>query len=227
MSDIPALPATTCRCPALLFCILMQPKFLYFDLGKVLVNFSTDQMLRQVGAVAGVGADEVRATVFAGGLMREFESGRLSDREFHEAFCTAIGRRPDFDALAAAASDIFDLNTPMLPLVAQLRQAGYRMGILSNTCVTHWEYCRRHYRIVADGFDVHALSFRIGAVKPEAAIFRAAAELAGVASEEIFFVDDIAEHVAGARAVGFDAVQFTGVGPLSADLRRRGVRCNY
>jgi glucose-1-phosphatase len=205
----------------------MQPKFLYFDLGKVLVNFSTDQMLRQIGAVAGVGAEEVRAAVFAGGLMREFESGRLSDREFYEAFCTAISRRPDFDALAAAASEIFELNWPILPLVAQLRQAGYRMGILSNTCATHWEYCRRKYRTVADGFDVYALSFRIGAVKPTAAIFRAAAELAGVAPDEIFFVDDIAEHVVGARAVGFDAEQFTGVGKLAVDLHRRGIRCNY
>ena len=154
----------------------MQPKFLYFDLGKVLVNFSVDQMLRQIGAVAGVAAEEVRAAVFGNGLMRQHESGRLSDRQFYEAFCAATGRRPDYHALAATASEIFELSRPMLPLVAQLGQAGYRLGILSNTCSTHWEYCRRRYRIVAEGFEVYALSYRIGAVKPEAAIFRAAAE---------------------------------------------------
>ena len=205
----------------------MQPKFLYFDLGKVLVNFSVDQMLRQMGAVAGIAAEEVRAALFGNGLMRQHESGRLSDRQFYEAFCAATGKRPDFHALAAAASEIFELNRPMLPLVAQLGQAGYRMGILSNTCSTHWEYCLRRYRIVAEGFDVYALSYRIGAVKPEAAIFRAAADLAGVRPEEIFFVDDMAEHVARARAVGFDAVQFTTAAALAAELRRRGVRFNY
>jgi glucose-1-phosphatase len=205
----------------------MQPKFFYFDLGKVLVNFSTDQMVGQIGAVAGITVEETRAALFGNGLMRQHESGRISDREFYEAFCTATGRRPDFDALAAAASEIFELNLPVLPLVAQLRQAGYRLGVLSNTCSTHWEYCRRRYRIVAEGFDVYALSFRIGAVKPEAAIFRAAAELAGVGPEEIFFVDDMAEHVAGARAAGFDAVQFTAAEALAAELRCRGVRCNY
>ena len=205
----------------------MQPKFLYFDLGKVLVDFSVDQMFRQIGAVAGIDAREVEAAVFDGGLMRRYESGRLSDREFYEVFCDATGARPDFDALAAAASEIFELNLPMLPLVAQLRQAGYPMGILSNTCATHWQYCMRHYPTILGTFGVHALSFRLGAVKPEAAIFHAAAELAGAEPQEIFFVDDLAEHVAGARAVGFDAVQFTSASALAGELRGRGIRFNY
>jgi FMN phosphatase YigB (HAD superfamily) len=205
----------------------MQPKFLYFDLGKVLVDFSYDQMLAQIGGVAGIDAETVRAVIFDGELLPQFESGRLSAAEFYEAFCTAIGSRPDFAALATAASAIFALNLPMLPLVSQLQQAGYRMGILSNTCVLHWDYCLGQYRIVAEGFSVHALSFRIGAVKPEAAIFHAAAELAGVRPEEIFYVDDMPQHVAGARSVGFDAVQYTTTTALADELRRRGVRWNY
>ena len=115
----------------------------------------------------------------------------------------------------------------MLPIVAQLRQAGYPLGILSNTCEIHWEYCRRQYRILSEGFAVHALSYKIGAVKPDAAIFQAAAKLAGHRPEEIFFVDDIAGHVAGARAAGFDAVQFTSAEALANDLRQRGIRFNY
>ena len=205
----------------------MQPKFLYFDLGRVLVNFDVDQMLRQVGAVAGVGPEDVRAALFDGGLMRQYETGRLASRDFYEAFCAALGSRPDYDALAAATADIFELNLPVLPLAAQLRQAGYPMGILSNTSEIHWEHCFSRYRIVADAFAVHALSYRLGAMKPDAAIFRAAAKLAGCRPEEIFFVDDLAEHVAGARAVGFDAVQFTSAEALSADLRQRGIRFNY
>lgn len=205
----------------------MQSKFLYFDLGKVLVNFSTEQMLRQIGAVAGIDPQEVRGVLFAEGVMRQHESGRLSQRELYETFCAATGTRADYSALVAAAADIFELNWPVLPIAAQLGQAGYRMGILSNTGPVHWEHCRLRYRIVADGFEVHALSYEIGSLKPAAAIFRAAAELAGVSPEEIFFVDDMAEHVAGAQAVGWDAVQFTTAETLAAELRRRGLRFNY
>ena len=85
----------------------------------------------------------------------------------------------------------------------------------------------RKYRFLTDGFRVHALSYKIGAVKPEASIFQAAAEMAGYRPEEIFFVDDIAGHVAGARAAGFDAVQFTTAESMAADLRQRGIRFNY
>ena len=205
----------------------MQPKFLYFDLGKVLVNFSVERMLRQIGEVAGISADQVRGGLFNAELLRGHEIGRLSSRQFYEAFCAATGTRPDFDRLILAAAEIFELNLPVLPIVAQLRQAGYPMGILSNTCETHWEYCWRHYQSVLEGFRVCALSYKIGAVKPDAEIFLAAAKLADCQPEEIFFVDDIAGHVAGARAVGFDAVQFTSAESLANDLRQRGLRFNY
>jgi glucose-1-phosphatase len=205
----------------------MQPKFLYFDLGKVLINFSVERMLGQMAAVAGAAVEQVRNVIFDGRLIHELEAGRLTSRQFYEAFCTAIARRPDLDRLVAAAAEIFDLNLPVLPITAQLGQAGYPLGILSNTCEIHWEYCWREYRFLLEGFRVHALSYKIGAVKPDAAIFQAAAEMAGYRPEEIFFVDDIAGHVAGARAAGLDAVQFTTAETLANDLRQRGIRFNY
>jgi glucose-1-phosphatase len=205
----------------------MQPKFLYFDLGKVLVNFSVERLLAQMAAAAGATAEQVREVLMGGKLMREHEMGRLSTRQFFEAFCGATCTRPDYDQLVAAAAEIFDLNWPVVPIVAQLRQAGYPLGILSNTCETHWEYCRRHYRLVSEGFDVYALSYKLGAMKPDAAIFHAAADLAGYRPEEVFFVDDTPGHVAGAKAAGFDAVQFTSAEALANDLRQRGIRFNY
>ena len=71
------------------------------------------------------------------------------------------------------------------------------------------------------------MSCQVRAAKPDAAIFQAAAELAGVPPEEIFFTDDLAEHVAGAREAGFDAVQYTSTPRLVAELRDRGLRFNY
>ena len=71
------------------------------------------------------------------------------------------------------------------------------------------------------------MSFEIGALKPDAAIFCKAVELAGCRPEEVFYVDDIAGHVAGARAVGFDAVQYTTTLELVRELRNRGVEFNY
>jgi HAD superfamily hydrolase (TIGR01549 family) len=109
-----------------------------------------------------------------------------------------------------------------------LEDAGLRLGILSNTSPCHWEFLlRQDYGILPRCFKVHALSFEIGAMKPEPKIYQAAAELAGVAPQEIFFCDDIAAHVSAAREAGFDAEPYTTTPALVADLRRRGVRFNY
>ncbi len=203
------------------------PSFFYFDLGNVLVLFSVERMCRQMAEVAGTGPERVHQLVFDSGLQRQFELGQIGEAEFYDRFCQGLGRCVDRQALVAAACDIFTLNVTVVPVLAGLCQAGYRLGILSNTCPAHWEHCRRRFRLLEEMFSVHALSYRLGAMKPDAAIFRAAAELAHTAPEDIFYTDDVAGHVAGARAVGFDAVPYTDTPSLAAELRRRGVRFNY
>ncbi len=201
----------------------MPLRFLYFDLGKVLLDFDVAVMCRQMADVAGVTPECVRQVVFDVPLQRRYEMGQITSRQFHETFCRQTGSCPAYESLALAASDIFQLKTDVVPVVAQLRAAGHRLGILSNTCENHWEHCRRRFPILNQAFDVFALSYQVGSMKPDSAIFLAAAERAGVAPQEIFFTDDIEGHVAGARAVGFDAVQFVSVAQLATDLHARGL----
>jgi FMN phosphatase YigB (HAD superfamily) len=202
-------------------------KFLYFDLGRVLLHFSVDQMCRQMADLAGIEPAVVKSAIFESDLQNRYERGEITGPEFHEAFCRATGTRTGCAAMTAAGSDIFEFNAGMLPVVSQLRAAGYRLGILSNTCEGHWEHCLARFRVLAEVFQVHALSYRMKAVKPHAEIYHEAARLAGVRPEEIFFTDDIEANVHGAREVGFDAVHYTCTPQLTADLRARGVRFNY
>jgi FMN phosphatase YigB (HAD superfamily) len=204
----------------------MTPKFIYFDLGKVLLDFSFEQMCRQMGEAAGIDSRQVQAVLLAG-LQADYESGKLDSRGVHEVFCRQTGTRPDYEAFSRAASDIFRPIDSMLPVVVQLYQAGHRLGVLSNTCECHWNHCLRRYAMLRELFSVYALSFEIGAVKPSAAIFLKAAELAGCQPEEIFYTDDIPGNVVGATAVGFDAVVYQSTAGLVKDLRQRGVEFNY
>lgn len=206
----------------------MQPKFLFFDLGNVLLKFDHRLACRQMGEVAGVSADRVWDVVFAGDLERRYEAGEIGEGEFYEIFCAQTETRPDFDALLLAGSAIFTPNFSILPVVAALGAAGYRLGILSNTCPGHWSYCTDgRYGVVSRGIEVYALSYQLGACKPSPKIYAAAARLAGVAPSEIFFVDDIAGHVEAARDSGFDAVQYTTTPLLVDELRARGLDFNY
>jgi len=203
------------------------PAFLYFDLGNVLLNFDHQRSSRQMAQVAGIAPERVWQVVFEGPLLVDFETGRIDARQFYELFCAETDTRPDFRALGEAASAIFDLNIAVLPILIQLEAAGKRLGVLSNTNPSHWNYCTRHFGVVPDAFDTVVLSYEVGVMKPDPTIFRVAAERAAVAPEAIFFVDDRQENVAGARACGFDAVLFTSARELASDLSVRGIRCNY
>ncbi len=204
----------------------MPPTFLYFDLGKVLVDFSTQRMCEQMGAVAGVDPERVRGTIFHFQLQWELERGRITPEEFHDGFCRRLEitkNPPEFDALLQAASDIFWLNEGTAPIIERLRRAGHRLGVLSNTCVNHWEHCTRRWPFLNEAFEQHALSYKVGCCKPEAPIYRAATELAGVDPSQIFFVDDLADNVEGALAAGFDAVLYTSADALAEQLQAREI----
>ena len=208
------MPTSPCR----------TPRFVYFDLGNVLLYFDHRRAARQMAAVAGLPAELVWKVVFESGLEYRYEAGEISTPEFFEIFCRETSSRPDFDALAEAAGDIFTVNAPVLELLSRFAAAGRRVGLLSNTCELHWNhFASGRYPPIPDAFEAVVLSFRVQAMKPDARIYAQAAELAGAAPSEIFFVDDTAGHVAAAKAFGFDAVQYTSPDALVAELAKRGL----
>lgn len=208
--------------------MLRTPEFIYFDLGNVVLHFDHHRGARQMAALAGVPEERVWDLVFAGPLELAYEAGQLTSEQFYEVFCRETGSRPDFEALLHAAADIFELNVPVVPLIAHLHSAGYRLGILSNTNAAHWEFVSRgRYAVLSRFFSVFALSYEIQSMKPEPKIYAEAARLAQVAPERIFFTDDRPENVAGAREAGFDAVQFHNHRQLADEIRARGICWNY
>jgi len=99
----------------------MTIKFLYFDLGIVLVDFSVEQMLRQMADVCRLRPEQVQAVMFDSGLQLEYEVGHVSTRDFYERFCRETGTKPPLDDLLRAASEIFTLNEPMIAVPALTR----------------------------------------------------------------------------------------------------------
>ena len=72
-------------------------------------------------------------------------------------------------------------------------------------------------------FDAIVSSADIGAMKPGPAAYRAAAQRLGVAPEVCLMVDDRAENVEGARAVGMQGLLYTGPDDLRAALVATGL----
>jgi glucose-1-phosphatase len=203
------------------------PKFLYFDLGNVLLHFDHHRAARQMATVSGIAPEVVWRAVFESDLQLRYERGAISTREFYEHYCAVTKSQPDYDALCYAAADIFTLNCDTGPIISALATAGYRIGILSNTCEVHWRHLHDGHTQLDRSFELYALSYQLGSLKPETEIYLAAAKLAGVAPTEIFYCDDRPENVGGALKAGYDAVLYETPEKLHRELRERGLKFNY
>jgi HAD superfamily hydrolase (TIGR01509 family) len=76
---------------------------------------------------------------------------------------------------------------------------------------------------VADAFDLIVGSAYEGILKPAPEIFLRTLERLGRQPEEAIFIDDFAQNVAGARAVGMFAVQYTPDLDVAAALAAHGL----
>lgn len=107
----------------------------------------------------------------------------------------------------------------MLEWVDRVRASGMKIAILSNMGEDLLAYMRDNFRWL-DRFHHLTWSCELNLIKPMAAIYAHTLEKLNVRPDEALFLDDRAENVEGARAVGMHALLFRGVHNLQADLQR-------
>jgi putative hydrolase of the HAD superfamily len=196
-------------------------KTLIFDLGRVLVYFDFARAYRALEPFCPCSASEMPKRLFTTDLVQRLETGRISARDFHAGFSQLIKLDLDYDRFCGIWTSIF--THPLLPesLLENLSKR-YRLVLLSNTNPIHFEMIRRAYPHLKHFHDL-TLSYEVGALKPEEAIYRAALERAGCEPGECFYTDDIPEFVEGGRRAGMDAVQFESRDQLERELRSRRI----
>lgn len=204
----------------------MGIKFIYFDLGKVLLHFTHERGFDQVATVSGLSAEQVRSALFDSGLSERYETGEITTAECHAAYCAATNSSPTLAELTLAWSDIFELNTRMMTIAASLKSAGHRIGILSNTCEAHWEYVARRFVALSAYFYPVITSYEARSMKPDPQIYEIAAKRVGLEPAELLFVDDREENVEGARRLGWNARHYTDSLRFAADLEELGIPFN-
>jgi putative hydrolase of the HAD superfamily len=161
------------------------------------------------------------------GTLRElFEAERptLTGGDFAEVVEKVLRRRgirsdPE-EVLQSWRSVVVDQD--MLARVAELRAAGIGCALASNQQNVRVAFMRTLDAYV-DAFDEQFYSTELGLAKPDPAYFRAIVDRLGTEPDEVLFLDDRDDNVAGARAAGLVAEVFTenaGAKELNRILRR-------
>lgn len=197
-------------------------KAIVFDLGKVLIDFDFRRAYRTLESLCPYAAAEIPKRLAATNLVERFETGLVEPRDFVEQFSGILDMHLDYDHFCRIWSSIFTGTLVPESLLEGLA-ARYRLLLLSNTNVLHFEMLRQNYGPMLRHFHHLILSYQVHAHKPRPEIFQAAVERAGCRPEECFYTDDIPAFVEAARQMGMDAVQFESSDRLERDLRQRGI----
>jgi len=113
----------------------------------------------------------------------------------------------------------FELYDDVLPALTELRRAGLRLGLVSNTS-RDLDAFVRHFGI---GVDAWISSGTHGKVKPSPLIFAAALDLLAVAASEAVMVgDSLQDDIEGARACGLRAILLDRTGEYVRERDRIG-----
>ena len=191
----------------------MQYKNIIFDLGNVLVKLNPEGC---IGAFKAIGMGElVDSNPQSEGmkLMSKLGVGMITTEEFCEAARKLTGTDVmNGEIINAANKMLVEIPDEKKERLLQLKKAGYRLFLLSNTIDIHWDYCVDHlfpYQKygVEDYFEQCFLSQRMHLAKPNARIYEEVIRQANIHPDETLFIDDLKENCEAAEKLGIHTFQ--------------------
>lgn len=195
-----------------------------FDYGGVLTN-AVAGSIKAWHAADGIDPASFTRTlrrwlgrdVPAGTPVHRLETGELSVGEFEALLAaelaTVDGRAIEAEGLLGRLFAGMRPDRAMFELVTELKAAGVRVGLLSNS----WGNTYPRTRIDAL-FDHIVISGEVGLRKPDPAIYQLSLEGLGVAADRAVFVDDAEPNTLGAAAAGLRTILHTSAEETRAAL---------
>lgn len=199
----------------------LHPHVIVLDVGNVLVGLDFARSRQRLYSLFPDEKKLVRMQRWLRSVEDPYGLGQMTTEDFVQGAVQELGlAREQFIDLW---NDIFIERDYMLPFVRELCAQGYILGICSNTNELHMEYLEKVNPCFAEAQHI-IYSYRVGALKPDPAIYRAVEAATGQPAAEHLFLDDLPENVAGARAAGWDAICFETPEQAQAELVARGVQ---
>ena len=198
----------------------MEAKAVILDYGGVICFHPPEQEVDELVTRTGVPKDVFLENYW--GLRAAYDRGDLSYGEYWGEVARCAGRSYTAEQVEEFVRlDVrfwLHVDTRMIAWVRTLKASGRKVAMLSNMPRELGEYMKSHLDWLRD-FDHITLSYELRSVKPDAAIYEDAIAGLGVRPEEAVFIDDRAENIAAAEALGIRALLFESAEAFSGSAR--------
>ena len=184
-----------------------------FDLGNVLVKLDEHATIKRFEQLGLKDIEHIGENSDVKKLFHDMGIGRVSNQAFFDGFRRIANTTATDKQITDAANAMLKyIPDEKKQILLNLRSAGYRVYLLSNTNDIHWRYCAdvlfpmQGYG-VDDYFDGIFLSQELHVEKPDDRIFQTVIKETGIAPNESLFIDDLAENCLAAQRNGFHTFQ--------------------
>jgi HAD superfamily hydrolase (TIGR01509 family) len=173
---------------------------LLFDIGRVLLDFDFESSLATL-LPQGVTDARARLAVLLD-KRDEFEAGAVDPESYITWALEMLGSHATHAEFRHAWRHIFTPNVPMWQDVRKLAAAGHRLILFSNTNAIHCPWIFEYFPDFAL-FHAAVLSYQVGAVKPQPAIYQYAIATHQLDPASTLYIDDLPDNIAAGAAHGF------------------------
>ncbi|MBM7831193.1 putative hydrolase of the HAD superfamily [Agromyces cerinus] len=203
--------------------ISLAPRVVVFDYGEVISREPTAADRAALVDRAGATADAAPFWASYWAHRLGLDRGTTSITEYWQAVAADLGTEwTPIDVHELWALDHrgwLSVDPGTLGVLHALAAGGTRLALLSNAGADFSGWLR--HGSFAPLFERVFVSGELGLVKPDAAIYEHVIDELGIAASDFVFIDNKAENVEGAKAVGGDGHVFTDAASLESWLRGR------
>lgn len=185
------------------------------DLGNVLVRVDYPAFFRTLGFDHEMSERELYELLEEDS--RALETGKVTTEEYLVVINTKLQTSYTFNQFRRAWNAILPEVIPAMSELVERLASKYRLMVLSNTNELHFPHMIEMLP-VSRHFERCFLSFEIGALKPDPAIYRSVLSHIDVPADQMLFIDDVKENIHAARNAGMSGIVFRGVGALLEEL---------
>jgi 2-haloacid dehalogenase len=191
------------------------PQAVLFDLGGVLIDWNPRHLYRKL-----VADDDFVEWFLAEVCSPDWNAAQDAGRSWAEAVAEATARHPRHAELIAAYAarwpEMIAGDVPeSVDMVEALAARGVPLYALTNWSHETFHHARARFEWLEHFRDI-VVSGEVGMKKPDPRIFRLMLQRIGVEPADVVFIDDVADNVASADALGMRTVHFTSPAALWA-----------
>ena len=180
-------------------------KTFLFDIGRVLLDFDFESSLSKLIPSRINNSKERIQQVLE--QKNALESGLINPQSYAYWALKILESEATLEQFYQAWQQIFTVNEPMWRCVRQLARQDHQLILLSNINAIHCPWIFTAYPEFSY-FEHKVLSFEIGALKPEFAIYQYAINTYQLDPASTVYIDDQPQNIISGKELGFKCWQY-------------------